>query len=180
MTEKKLPKANQIHTIIFDFDGVFTNNKVTIDQNGNEFITCDRGDGLAFDLLKSFLKEKAYRINYFILSKERNKIVNARASKLKIKCHHNISNKLEFIKDYLSKNFPNQINSNKGIIYLGNDINDYSSMKYSGYSVAPKDAHPSILEIADVIINKKGGEGFIRLFVEKLIKDNEVDILGLV
>ena len=39
-----------IHTIIFDFDGVFTDNKVYISENGKESVRCDRGDGLAFDM----------------------------------------------------------------------------------------------------------------------------------
>ena len=46
----------EIHTIIFDFDGVFTDNKVYIDKSGNELVKCDRSDGFAFDLLRRFLK----------------------------------------------------------------------------------------------------------------------------
>ena len=39
-----------------DFDGVFTNNKVWLNQHGDESVRCDRGDGLAFDLIRGMVK----------------------------------------------------------------------------------------------------------------------------
>ena len=47
-------------------------------------------------------------------------------------------------------------------------------MEYSGYSVAPCDANQSVLNISDLIINKKGGDGFIREFVEKFLHDQDL------
>ena len=52
---------------------------------------------------------------------------------------------------------------------VGNDLNDLPAMRFSGYSVAPSDSHPLVLKEADLIINKKGGDGFIRSFIEELI-----------
>ena len=37
-----------IDVLIFDFDGVLTDNKVHIDKNGSEFVICNRSDGLGF------------------------------------------------------------------------------------------------------------------------------------
>ena len=45
--------------IIFDFDGVLTNNYVYVDQLGNETVRCSRADGLAFDALR-ILEKKIY------------------------------------------------------------------------------------------------------------------------
>ena len=53
-----LPHYSSIHTIVFDFDGVFTDNKVYVDQFGNESIRADRADGLAFDM-RLFIKRKS-------------------------------------------------------------------------------------------------------------------------
>ena len=39
-------KLKNIKLLVFDFDGVFTNNKVILDENGIEHVICDRGDGL--------------------------------------------------------------------------------------------------------------------------------------
>ena len=55
MSDIQLPDWRSVHTIVFDFDGVFTDNKVWTDQNGQESVCCDRGDGLAFDILRKFI-----------------------------------------------------------------------------------------------------------------------------
>ena len=67
-----------IEAIVFDFDGVLTDNLVSIDQEGKEYVSCSRADGLAFDVLHK-LKKPSY-----ILSTEKNQTVTARAKKLKI------------------------------------------------------------------------------------------------
>ena len=66
---KKKIKLDKIEAFIFDFDGVLTNNKVYLDQNGIESVICSREDGMAFGILKKV------KSNIFILSTERNKIV---------------------------------------------------------------------------------------------------------
>ncbi len=179
MINKKLPYFRDIHTFIFDFDGVFTNNKVTLSVSGEEYIVCDRGDGLAFNLLKKFMKKNNWDLNIFILSKEKNKVVKTRAQKLSVDSYQGVDNKKDFIVNYLNNKFGNCSSSN-GIIYFGNDINDYHAMQFSGFGVAPIDSHPLILDIADFIIKKKGGEGFIREFIEKFLIDNGESLLDLV
>ena len=56
----------KIEMIVFDFDGVLTNNLVFVDQDGKESVSCNRSDGLAFDVLRK-LKKPSY-----ILSTEKN------------------------------------------------------------------------------------------------------------
>ena len=170
---------NDIHTIILDFDGVFTDNKVFLDKSGNEFVKCDRSDGLAFDLLKKFIKVEELDIDLFILSTEKNPVVMARAKKLKLKCFHGIKSKLEFIKNYFKDSNKPLKEISKGIIYLGNDLNDFQSMQFCNYAVAPSDAHEKIRNISSHVMQSNGGDGFIREFVEKLIKARNVDILDL-
>ena len=88
---KYLFSYKNLHTIIFDFDGVFTNNKVLIDQEGRESVQCDRGDGLAIDLLRNFSKKNYWNIDFFILTTEKNKVVLSRAKKLKLQCYCGIN-----------------------------------------------------------------------------------------
>lgn len=180
---KSIPKLSDIHTIVFDFDGVFTDNKVWVDQNGNESVCCDRGDGLAFDLMRSFKRKYQLDINFLIVSKEKNSVVSIRAKKLNLECKQGIDNKLDFINKYLQKKFPNTSNPLNGLIALGNDLNDLQLMKEAAYSVSPSDAHPMIKDIADLILPQKGGEGFVRAFIEELIdfeKLSEDDINELI
>ena len=68
MTSKKYPKYENIRTIVFDFDGIFTNNKVYINEEGIESIRCDRSDGLAFDLAKKFIKNNNCDVKLIVLT----------------------------------------------------------------------------------------------------------------
>lgn len=165
MLEKKLPFWKDVHTIVFDFDGVFTNNKVFVDQNGVESVCCDRGDGLGLDLLRAFMKANRWYPNTFILSKEINSVVSVRAEKLQLDCAQSISNKSDYLANYLDENNL----SAEGLIYLGNDLNDLAAMQIAGFSIAPRDAHVIILNQADLVFSERGGNGFIRAFIEALI-----------
>ena len=73
---------DNIDAFVFDFDGVLTNNFVYLDQNGIESVACSRADGLAFDVLRRLNKPS------FILSTEKNRVVEARAQKLQISCRN--------------------------------------------------------------------------------------------
>ena len=165
MSHKKLPNWKDVHTIVFDFDGVFTDNKVWVDQNGVESVCCDRGDGLGFDLLRAFIKKNNWPLKYFILSREKNPIVSVRAEKIQIDCVQSVFNKADFLANYLNKY---KLRA-EGLVYLGNDLNDLLVMRIAGSSVAPSDAHLIIIKHADIVLPQKGGDGFVRAFIEMLI-----------
>lgn len=169
---KPFPSLAAIHTVAFDFDGVFTDNKVWVDQNGHESVRCDRGDGLAFDLVRSFQQRGKLNAELFILSKEPNPVVMARAGKLKIDCHHGIGDKLSFMMEYLRTRFPSTTDAFAGLVYLGNDINDLPLMRHAGYTVAPADAHTMVQDTAHLVLEQRGGEGFVRGFIERLLGIN--------
>ena len=170
------PKWQELHTIIFDFDGVFTNNKVYLNEEGEESIRCDRADGLAFDILRKFKKKFSWEIDYFILSKEKNPVAKRRAEKLKINIFKGISDKEAFIINYLRDRFGEYLNSKRGVLYLGNDLNDLSAIKLCGFSIAPFDAHKLIKETANVTLNSSGGEGFVREAIERIINIDKMTI----
>lgn len=71
----KIPSTqtlSQIKAVIFDFDGVFTDNRVIVSTTGEEFVVCDRGDGMGTNLLAGA------GIKMLILSKEQNGVVTSR------------------------------------------------------------------------------------------------------
>ena len=45
----KILTIDDIDLLVFDFDGVLTDNLVYTDQNGNEIVSCSRADGLVFE-----------------------------------------------------------------------------------------------------------------------------------
>lgn len=169
MSPKPLPALNDVHTIGFDFDGVFTDNRVWVDQDGRESVRCDRGDGLAIDLVRAFQRRGTFTAELFILSKEPNPVVLARARKLKLDCHHGVRDKLMFMRAHLARRFPANPQAFAGLVYLGNDLNDLPLMRRAGYAVAPADAHPKVREIAHLVLEQRGGQGFVRAFIERLL-----------
>jgi 3-deoxy-D-manno-octulosonate 8-phosphate phosphatase (KDO 8-P phosphatase) len=170
VSSKDLPDLASVHTIVFDFDGVFTDNKVWVDQNGHESVCCDRGDGLAFDMLRAFKRRGELSAEMFVLSKESNSVVQQRARKLKLDCESCVGDKLAFMQNYLEERFPSADNPFSGVVYLGNDLNDLPAMRRVGFAVAPEDAHPRVRGVSQLVISRRGGDGFIRAFVERFLR----------
>ena len=131
-----------IDALIFDFDGVLTDNKVHVSENGMEWVSCSRADGLAFDVLKK-LNKPAY-----ILSTEKNLVVTARAKKLNIFALQGVENKVYAIKELAIKEGFNQEN----ILYVGNDLNDFNVMELCKYTACPSDSHKRIKAISTIIL----------------------------
>ena len=150
----------RIKLFVYDFDGVMTNNKVIVDQRGNESVIVNRGDGLAVSIIKRM------NIPQLILSTEANPVVLKRANKLNIICINGVEDKKEKLKEYCIQN---DINF-KDVLYIGNDINDLDIMKMVGHPYCPSDAHGSIKSISKRIMSSKGGDGVIRELLEIITK----------
>ncbi len=149
--------------IVFDFDGVFTDNKVYTAQDGTETVKCDRRDGLGLNMLK------AKGQDMFILSMESNPVVLARARKLGLEAKGGCTNKAEFLTGYLQEKGI----APKDMLYMGNDLNDFDAMKMAGFAVAPADAHPAIKEISDLVLTALGGQGAVRELCEFILETKE-------
>ena len=157
------------HTIVFDFDGVLTDNFVYIDENSIESVRVSRADGYALDLLRKFQKKNDMNLDIFILSTEKNKVVQARAAKLQLACISGESNKLQSLRDKFVIERPSDPTPFLGLIYFGNDLNDLPVILEAGMSLVPDDAHPKVKEASTHILNNTGGHGFVREGVEFLI-----------
>jgi 3-deoxy-D-manno-octulosonate 8-phosphate phosphatase (KDO 8-P phosphatase) len=149
-----------IELLILDFDGVFTDNSVLIDENGMEYVRCTRADGIGLEkLVKTGVK-------VFILSTEVNNIVHARAKKLNLKAYNGIKDKGEFIRNFLHKEKINKEN----VMFVGNDINDIPAFKEVGVRVGVSDCSPDIEEIIHFKTKSKGGYGAVREICDILIQ----------
>lgn len=164
-----------INTIIFDFDGVFTNNKVLINQDGIESVICDKSDSLGISMLKKYIKNNNIDIEIFILSTETNKVIKQRARKLNLNHFQAIKNKYSFVKDYfISKNL-NLKTAFSSLLYVGNDLNDLEIIEKAGFSACPSDANKIIKKEAKINLTLKGGEGCIRELIEILLNFENLD-----
>ena len=138
--------------VIFDFDGVFTDNRVLVHQDGTESIFCDRGDGLGICRLKDA------GIPIAVLSTETNPVVHARCAKLGIPCYQGIKNKYEALQDIL-----NELDVDKEhLVYVGNDVNDLECIQRAGCGVAVADADPVVRAAARILLTRPGGGGAVR------------------
>ena len=158
-----------IHHIVFDFDGVFTDNYVYVDENALESVKVSRSDGYAINLLRKYIALNKLEISILILSTETNKVVKARADKLNIECLFGEENKLLALERRFSSERPKDPNPFLGLIYFGNDLNDLAIMLKAGLSISPSDAHPLIKEISTRVLDRCGGNNFVREGVEFLI-----------
>lgn len=163
------PDIRRVHTIVFDFDGVFTDNKVYVTDNDRESVRCDRADGLAVDFLRRHRARHAPALEFFIVSTERNPVVAARARKLRLDCYQEIGDKLAFLTAHLRARRPEDPRPFSGLVYLGNDLNDLAVLNRAGFSIVPSDAHPRAKREADAVLPQRGGEGFVRAAVERLL-----------
>lgn len=158
LTQRGLQDADKIKLIVYDFDGVMTDNRVFVDQKGNESIAANRSDGMGIGMINRL------GIKQCIVSTERNKVVQARADKIGLEAAHGVADKASIVI---------QLAATKGVslsevLFMGNDTNDRDAMGLCGFRVCPSDAHPAILALADYVTEAPGGHGAIRELADVL------------
>ena len=156
---------NSIHTIVFDFDGVFTDNFVYTDSTGIEQVRTSRSDSYGLSIFREFCSTNTLSIEMFILSAETNNVVTQRALKLGLNSHTGISNKKEFLAKYLASQ---NLQSPRGFVFLGNDLNDLECLEMAQFSFCPSDAHETVRKASTHPLSRQGGNGFIREALEFL------------
>lgn len=146
------PLLSKIKLLVFDFDGVMSDNRVLVMQDGSEGTLCNRSDGLGIGILKSL------GLPMLVLSKETNPVVSARCKKLKIECLQGIDDKLTVLREFAATRSLVM----GDIAYVGNDINDLGPMSAVGVPIAVADAYPPVLAAARLITHRPGGHGAVR------------------
>lgn len=154
-----------IRLLVFDFDGVMTDNRVVVFEDGREGVLCSRGDGMGMDRLREAGLPVA------VLSKEGNPVVSARCRKLKIPCIQGVGDKLPVLQGLVAE----QGIGLADVAYMGNDINDLECMQAVGLAIAPADAEPPILRIAGLVTIAKGGFGAVREVADLIVAAREAE-----
>jgi YrbI family 3-deoxy-D-manno-octulosonate 8-phosphate phosphatase len=148
-----------VELVVFDFDGVFTDNAVWVREDGVELVRCDRSDGLGIARLHEA------GVPVLVLSTERNPVVAARCAKLHIPVHHGVADKGAWLRQHLSDS---AIDPGK-VVYVGNDINDADCLRLAGVPVVVADAHPSVKSLARFVLTHTGGHGAVRELCDALV-----------
>ncbi len=145
-------RLKQIKLVVFDFDGVFTDNRVFVFQDGREAVACSRGDGMGISLMR-----KA-GVDMFVLSTEENHVVAARCRKLLLPYVHGCDDKKNFLQEELSR----RCLVWEDVLFMGNDVNDAACLAAAGCAVCPVDAHRAVIQYAHYVTRLPGGAGAVR------------------
>ncbi|MCA9973250.1 MAG: acylneuraminate cytidylyltransferase [Anaerolineales bacterium] len=156
-------RLRAIRAVVTDFDGVLTDNRVQVTQDGTEAVVCSRGDGWGIDLLK----QAGYRVA--CISTEANPVVAARCRKLDIPYWQAQRDKRTALENYLAA----QGIPAAACLYVGNDTNDLGCLALAGVAAAPRDAAPEALAAAHWVTEARGGEGVLREIARHLLQAGE-------
>lgn len=150
----------RIDAVVFDFDGVMTDNRVYVSQEGIESVVCSRGDGMGISLLRRA------GVPMLVLSSETNPVVLARCQKLQLPAIGGAGDKLPLLKDWLRRNQARIEHT----VYVGNDVNDLDCLHHVGCGVAVADAAPEAKRAADIVLSNRGGQGAVRELCDLLLQ----------
>ncbi|MHB8856600.1 MAG: cytidylyltransferase domain-containing protein [Bellilinea sp.] len=157
---RRRPIPETVKLVVFDFDGVMTDNRVWVDSEGHEFIAAYRSDSMGIHALRSAGVES------IVLSTETDKAVEARCRKIGIEVMQGVKDKADRLKNYLAER---GIDATQ-VVYVGNDINDLPCFPLVGCAVAVADAQPEVLRQADLVLSRNGGFGAVREICERILK----------
>jgi N-acylneuraminate cytidylyltransferase len=141
-----------VGAIVFDFDGVLTDNKVVTDHEGVESVVCDRSDGMGIAALR------AAGVPMLVVSKERNPVVARRCEKLGLEMVQGIDDKWPVLAKWLDEHDIDP----RHTVYVGNDTNDTECLDGVGCGVVVADAHPDVVGHAAIVLTRPGGRGAVR------------------
>ena len=152
MTRPSDDELRAVRLVVFDFDGVFTDNRVWVSETGEESVACWRGDGIGLRRLDDV------GVPYVIVSTEPNPVVARRAEKLRARCLHDVGDKLAVVHEEAAGAGVDLAS----VAYVGNDVNDAECLAAVGLPVVPADAWPEVVPLARWVLERPGGHGCVR------------------
>lgn len=158
--KRKRPLPAQVKLLVMDFDGVLTDNRVWVDEEGHEQIAAYRSDSMGLWEIRK------RGVESLVISMETNPVVSARCKKMKVPVLQGINQKDVVLQDYLHEHGidPTQV------VYMGNDINDLVCFPVVGCAAAPVDAEPEIQQQVDIVLSRRGGHGAVREMCDLILE----------
>ena len=151
-------QLSKIKLLVLDVDGVMTDGSMYMMMNGDQMKKFDTKDGRGILELRKTGKEIAIISSGFY-----DVGVTARAKMLGIEhCYVGKRPKLEVLKEMCETL---QIGFEE-VAMIGDDINDLEIMRAIGFKACPSNAVQVVKNEVDIILQKKGGEGCVREFID--------------
>ncbi len=154
-------KAAQVRLLVLDVDGTLTDGGVYIDANGVQSKKFNIKDGMGITMLR----EKGVQVG--VISHSRAKtILDERARMLGIEyVYSGKEPKLQVLQRWMEELGL----SRDQVSFIGDDINDLDTIEYVAISACPHDAHFSVVKKVDVVLQRNGGEGCVREFIDRFL-----------
>lgn len=154
--------CKNIKLLLFDCDGVLTDGKIVLGNDGIELKFFATLDGMGI---------KIWHTAGFAcgcITGRASGALTKRAQELKFEeLHQNIADKNETLSEILKRRNLKP----EEIAYIGDDINDLPVGTKVGLFFAPANHHPSIRPYADYILSRRGGQGAIREVVDIILEN---------
>lgn len=157
---KRRPFPAEVRLVVFDFDGVLTDNRVWVDRDGREMIAANRSDSYGITLLRQA------GIESMVISRETDPVVTARCNKMKVPAMQGVLDKDAALRGVLAEKGiePGQV------VYMGNDTMDLPGFALAGWGVAVADSLPEVLRAADFVTAAPGGRGAVRELCDLILQ----------
>jgi 3-deoxy-D-manno-octulosonate 8-phosphate phosphatase (KDO 8-P phosphatase) len=153
ITDTAFNAMKKIKLLICDIDGVFSDGRIYLGNNGEELKAFHTKDGYGIKALG------ASGVDVAVITGRTSNIVATRMTALNVKyIVQGEENKLPALHKLAEK-----LNlSLEQIAYIGDDMPDFECINAVGLGIAVQDAHPSILTIANYTTFNRGGFGAVR------------------
>jgi len=155
---RRMPES--VRLLALDFDGVLTDDRVWVSEQGEESVAAHRGDGYGIARLRG------HGVEVVVLSRESSPVVAARCRKLGITAYQGITDKAGRLQEVLRERSVEAA----AAVYLGNDVNDLPCFPLVGFAAAVADAHPEVRAAADLVLSRPGGQGAVRELCDRIIR----------
>lgn len=155
-------RAARIKLLAMDVDGVLTDGRIILGNDGEELKSFNVHDGMGITLAH------AAGLHTAIITGRESEIVNRRGAELKITdIHQKVSNKELCIENLLTK-YNLQIEE---VAFIGDDLNDVPLFLRVGLAISVADAMPEAKQYAHFTTKAKGGSGAVRELITYILKE---------
>jgi 3-deoxy-D-manno-octulosonate 8-phosphate phosphatase (KDO 8-P phosphatase) len=165
MTRTPRKDAPRIQALFFDVDGVLTDGRIYLDEQGRESKVFDTKDGHGVKMAI------AAGLKIVWLSGRTSRATAQRAAELGVdECHQGIEDKVALY-EALRRRWDL---SERETAALGDDEPDVPLLAAAGFSACPADASAAARKAAQVVLKNPGGRGAVREFVEHILRYNRL------
>lgn len=162
--EELFDKFKLIKLVISDVDGVLSDGKIYLTEQGDEIKSFNAKDGCGIVSLSSC------EVDFAVITGRTSNLLLKRMNNLKVKyVYQGYSDKIVAYENLMKK-----LNlTDEEVLYIGDDIIDIPLMNRVGIGIAVSDAHPFVKRSADLVTVNIGGNGAVREITDIILQANK-------